>query len=52
MIYLTDLIKKEIDSGKYCGMTMFNLQKAFDTVDHQILMYKLKTIGFNREALK
>ena len=37
LIYLTDYIRKEIDSGNFCGMVMLDLQKAFDTVDHHIL---------------
>ena len=50
LVYLTDLIKKEIDSGRFCGMALLDLQKAFDTVDHTILTYKLKAIGFNSAA--
>ncbi len=52
MIYLTDFFKREIDRGKYCRMTMFDLQKSFYTVNHQMLLYKLKAVGFNGEALK
>ena len=42
LLYLTDYIKREVDSGKYCGMVMLDLQKAFDTVNHKILLTKLR----------
>lgn len=50
LLFLTDYIRKEIDSGKFCGMVLLDLQKAFDTVDHQILLTKLKALGFNNLA--
>ena len=31
--------------GLYTGMVMIDLQKAFDTVDHQILCNKLQAMG-------
>ena len=34
-----------MDKGNYTGMVMIDLQKAFDTVDHDILLNKLKAIG-------
>ena len=52
LLYLTDYIKREVDSGKYCGMVMLDLQKAFDTVNHSILLSKLRAIGFDSTAIK
>ena len=34
-----------IDKGKYTGLIFIDLKKAFDTVDHEILMKKLKMYG-------
>ena len=42
LIHLTETIKEALDQRKYgCGI-FDNIQKAFDTVDHNILMGKLK----------
>ena len=43
---LTDQIRFDMDKRNYTGMVM-NLQKAFDTVDHDILLNKLKAIGLD-----
>ena len=47
LIHLTDYIKFQSDKGNYTGMVLLDLQKAFDTVDHCILINKLQALGFD-----
>ena len=52
LTHLTDQIRFQMDRGFYTGMVMIDLQKAFDTVDHDILLQKLKALGFDPLAIK
>ena len=45
LMYLTESIRKALDQNHFsCGI-FIDLQKAFDTVDHKVLLYKLFHYG-------
>ena len=49
--FLNDKILKGFDQGLITGMILIDLQKAFDTVDHDILLQKLYAIGFSKHSV-
>ena len=49
--YLNDKIIQGIDKGEFNGMVLIDLQKAFDTIDHNILLNKMSFMGFSKESI-
>ena len=50
--FLNDKILKGFDDGLLTGMILIDLQKAFDTINHDILLKKLSIIGFSDHTVK
>ena len=49
--FLSNQILKGFESGKSTGMILTDLQKAFDTLDHNILLNKIKYLGFTSKVI-
>ena len=49
--YLSDKISSGFDAGKFTGMILIDLQKAFDTIDHSVLITKLRALNFGDETV-
>ena len=51
-ICLSFLNDKVSDDGLMTGMILIDLQKAFNTINHDILLKKLDIIGFSHHTVK
>ena len=52
LLALLEKWKRAIDSGQMFGALLTDLSKAFDCLDHELLIAKLNAYGFSLPALK
>lgn len=52
LTHVTNILLHNIEKGYLTGLIFLDLSKAFDTLDHQILLDKLSNFGFNRSAVQ
>ncbi|MFM1566744.1 MAG: RNA-directed DNA polymerase, partial [SAR86 cluster bacterium] len=49
--FLCNKVQQGFERGMLTGMILIDLQKAFDTIDHQILLKKMRYLGFSDSAI-
>ena len=49
--YLNNKILQGFETGMFTGMILIDLQKAFDTIDHEIFLDKIACLGFSDSAI-
>ena len=52
LLSLIEKWKKELDNKGYAGAILMDLSKAFDAINHELLIAKLYAYGFSKDALK
>ena len=48
---MLELLKEPLEKGKYVGAIFTDLSKAFDTLNHDLLIAKLQAYGFSGDSL-
>ena len=52
LTHLTDKVLKEFNKGLLNRMIIIDLQKAFDTINHVVLLQKLKPVRFSEHSIQ
>ena len=52
LVSLIEKWKNCLDNNGYAGAVLMDLSKAFDTINHQLLIAKLHAYGFSKDALE
>ena len=47
---MTDTIREAIDQKQITALVLLDLSKAFDSIDHEILLKKLRSLGTSGDA--
>ena len=49
--YLSNKVLTGIEKGMLTGMILIDVQKAFDTINHEIILMKMKFLGFSKSTI-
>ena len=49
---VTNTLLQNIDKGQLTGFVFLDLKKAFDTLNHRVLLIKLTSLGFNKASVQ
>ena len=52
LIYLIEKSRKFLDNKGYIGAVLMNMSKAFDTINHELLIAKLHACELRKDSLK
>ena len=51
LLKATDNWRRALDSNELVGAVFIDLSKAFDSIDHELLLSKLKLYGIRQDSL-